>query len=213
MKKEKIILVGGGGHCKSCIDVIEQEGRFSIVGIVDIPKKLGDKILDYEILWTDDKLPELAKEYTNFLITVGQIKSNKTRIKLFKILNNLSVNMPIILSPIAYVSEYSEIAKGTIIMHNAIINAGAKIGVNCIINTKALIAQDVTIGNRGHIATNATVNGQCVVGSNCFIGSNSVIANNINIISDVLVGAGAVVTKDINRKGVFFGNPARKLNK
>ena len=86
MKKENIILIGGGGHCKSCIDVIEQENQFSIVGIVDISKKLGKKILGYKILWTDNELPALAKKYSNFLITVGQIKSNNTRIKLFNIL-------------------------------------------------------------------------------------------------------------------------------
>jgi len=211
MKKEEIILVGGGGHCKSCIDVIEQEGRFSIAGIVDMPEKLGEKILDYEILWTDDDLPELAKKYSNYLITVGHIKSNKTRIKLFTILNKLKVNFPIIISPRSYVSEHSEIYKGTIIMNDAIVNANAKIGVNCIINTKALVEHDVIIGNHCHISTNATVNGQCVVGNNCFIGSNSVIANNINIISDVLVGAGAVVTKDINKKGVYLENPAKRI--
>ena len=61
MKKEEIILVGGGGHCKSCIDVIEQEGRFLIAGIVDMPEKLGEKILDYEILCTDDDLPSLVR--------------------------------------------------------------------------------------------------------------------------------------------------------
>ena len=37
--KEKIILIGGGGHCRACIDVIEQEGRFTIAGIVDVPEK------------------------------------------------------------------------------------------------------------------------------------------------------------------------------
>ena len=211
MKKENIILVGGGWHCKSCIDVIEQEGRFSIAGIVDMPEKLGEKILDYEVLWTDDDLPLLAKKYSNYLITVGQIKSNKTRVKLFAILNKLKVNLPIIISPRSYVSKHSEISRGTVIMNGAIVNANAKIGVNCIVNTKALVEHDVIIGNHCHISTNAAVNGQCVIGDNCFVGSNSVIANNINIISGVLLGAGAVVVKNINRKGVYFGNPARKL--
>ena len=52
--KEKIILVGGGGHCKSCIDVIEQEGAYQIAGVVDVPEKLHQKILGYEIIATDD---------------------------------------------------------------------------------------------------------------------------------------------------------------
>ena len=42
---KKIVLIGGGGHCKSVIDVIEQEGQFTIVGIVDNAELLGSKIL------------------------------------------------------------------------------------------------------------------------------------------------------------------------
>ena len=58
--KQKIILVGGGGHCKSCIDVIEQDGTFQIAGIVDVPEKLHQKIFNYEIIATDDDLPQLV---------------------------------------------------------------------------------------------------------------------------------------------------------
>jgi hypothetical protein len=45
--KEKIILIGGGGHCSACVDVIEQEGRFTIAGIVDVPEKKQHYILGY----------------------------------------------------------------------------------------------------------------------------------------------------------------------
>ncbi len=50
MSKPKLILIGGGGHCKSCIDVIEQEDKFEIAGILDVPEKKGERILNYEIL-------------------------------------------------------------------------------------------------------------------------------------------------------------------
>jgi len=53
----KIILIGGGGHCKASIDVIEQAGTFQIAGIVDVPEKLHQKIFCYEIIATDDDLP------------------------------------------------------------------------------------------------------------------------------------------------------------
>jgi len=101
--KEKIILIGGGGHCKSCIDVIEQEGIFQIAGIVDVPEKLHQKILGYEIIATDDDLPRLAEEYVNFLITLGQIKSPDKRIRLFDEVKRLGGRLPVIISPMAYV--------------------------------------------------------------------------------------------------------------
>ena len=88
--KEKIILIGGGGHCKSCIDVIEQEGRFDIEGIVDLKEKIGNKVLGYDIIGTDDDLPRITKEYKNFLITIGQIRTPDFRIWMFKKLKELN---------------------------------------------------------------------------------------------------------------------------
>lgn len=89
--KPHIVLIGGGGHCKSCIDVIEQQGVHQIAGIVDLPEKLHQKILDYEIIATDDDLPDLVKEYENFLITLGHIKSPTRRMELFNDLKQMSV--------------------------------------------------------------------------------------------------------------------------
>ena len=188
--KEKIILIGGGGHCKSCIDVIEQEGRFTIAGIVDVPEKLHQKILDYEIIATDDDLPDLVKEYENFLITLGQIKSPDKRTRFFEKLKKLGGRLPIIVSPVAYVSRHAGIEEGTIVMHYALVNAGAKIGRNCIINTKALIEHDAVIEDHCHIATDAVINGGVKVGAGTFFGSNSMTCEYIEIGGNCIIGGG-----------------------
>ena len=173
MKKE-IILVGGGGHCKSCIDVIEQEGNYKIAGIVDVPEKLHQKICDYEIIATDDDLPNIVSEYENFLITIGQVKSPDNRIRIFRELKKYGGKLPAIVSPMAYASQHSEIGEGTIIMHNALVNAGAKIGRNCIINTKALVEHDAAIEDHCHISTGAIVNGGVTIGRGSFFGSGAI---------------------------------------
>lgn len=194
---KRIILIGGGGHCKSCIDVIEQAGTFQIAGIVDMPEKLHQKILDYEIIATDNDLPDLVKEYQYFLITLGQIKSPDKRIRIFQALKELGAKLPIIVSPLAYVSRHAEIAEGTIVMHHALINAGAQIGSNCIINTKALIEHDAVIGNHCHIATDAVINGGVKVGSGTFFGSNAVTRECIEIGENSIIGCGAKIIKNV----------------
>ena len=196
MKKE-IILIGGGGHCKSCIDVIEQAEMFKIAGIVDLPEKLHQKILDYEIIATDDDLLDLVKEYENFLITLGQIKNPDKRIKIFQTLKESGTKLPVIISPFAYVSKHAEIGDGTIIMHHALINAGAKIGSNCIINNKALVEHDAIIGSHCHIATGAIINGGVKVGSGTFFGSNAVCKEYIEISENTVIGCGATIIKNI----------------
>ena len=199
-----LILVGGGGHCKSCIDVIEQEGIFQIAGIVDVSEKLNEKILSYEIIATDDDLPELVKEYDYFLITLGQIKSPEKRIKLFETLKDLGVKLPVIISPLAYVSKHAQIAEGTIVMHYALINAGAQIGKNCIINTRALIEHDARIGDHCHIATASVINGGAKIGQGTFFGSNAVIKEYIEIGENAVMGCGAKITKNISRNSLTF---------
>ncbi|MCK5509835.1 MAG: acetyltransferase [Desulfobacterales bacterium] len=195
--KEKIILIGGGGHCKSCVDVIEHEGKYRIAGIVDLPEKLHQKVLGYEIIAADDDLPQLVNKYENSLITLGQIKSPEKRIRIFQTLKELGAKLPVIISPLAYVSKHAEIGDGTIIMHYALINAGAKIGSNCIINTKALIEHDAVIGDHCHIATGAIINGGVRVGSGTFFGSNAVCKEYIEIRENTVIGCGAKITKNV----------------
>jgi len=208
---KEIILVGGGGHCKACIDVIECEGKFRIAGIVDFKEKVGRLVLGYRIIASDENLADLAKEYKNFLITIGHIKSPAKRIELYKLLNSFNVNFPVIISPLAYVSKYSFVGKGTIIMHNAIVNSGVRVGVNCIINSKALLEHDVKIGDHCHISTGAIINGGSQIGDFSFIGSGAIILNGVTIPANTIVGAGAVVVKDIRESGVYVGNPARRI--
>ena len=202
--KEKIILVGGGGHCKSCIDVIEQEGTFQIAGIVDVPEKLHQKILGYEIIATDDDVPRLASEYENFLITLGQIKSPEKRIRIFKIVKELGGRLPVIISPLAYVSKHARIEEGTIVMHHALVNAGVCIGSNCIINTKALIEHDAFIGDHCHIATGAVINGGVKLGSGTFFGSNAVTREYIEIGENSIIGCGTKIIKNAPPNSSIF---------
>ena len=125
-EKKKLILIGAGGHCNSCIDVIESMGQYKIAGLVEKDKTLNDENLGYPIIGTDSDLDELRKEYSLALITVGQIKSSEIRVKLFHLLKKLNFTLPIIISPNAYVSKYAQVGEGSIILHNSTINANAK---------------------------------------------------------------------------------------
>ncbi len=201
---ESIILIGGGGHCKSCIDVIEQEGRFIIAGIVEKSNTIDEQILGYPIIGCDDELPELIAKFRNVLITVGQIKSAKIRMKLFNICNDQNAVLPVIISPTAYVSKHTKIGKGTIVMHQAVVNADANIGVNNIINSKALIEHEVLIGNHCHISTGTKINGQAIIADECFVGSGVTLVNNITICEKVIIPAGTAVFKSINKSGIYI---------
>lgn len=205
--KRPLILVGGGGHCKSVIEVAESTG-YEIKGILDVPDEVGKEILPgHQVIGTDDKIPQYIKE-CDFVITVGFIKNPVLRIKLYNKVKEAGGRFATIVASTAHVSKYSKIGEGTVIMHHAFVNAGAKIGDNCIINTFVNIEHDAVVGNQCHISTGTMVNGECKIGENCFIGSQSVCANSIEIVSDIIVGAGSVVRKPLRIKGIYAGNPA-----
>ena len=178
-KKSGILLIGGGGHCKSVIDVIEQEGIYEIAGIIDNDIDAGERLLaingnyGYKVLGGDDDLPRLRELYEYAFITVGHIRSPEIRIKLFDLVKSLNFNVPVICSPRAYISRYAVIEEGTVVMHDALINANARIGRNCIINTKALVEHDAVVEDFCHISTAAVVNGAATVRQKTFFGSNA----------------------------------------
>lgn len=179
--KSKILLIGGGGHCHSVIDVIEQENRFEIAGIIDKKELLKTKVLGYEVIGCDDDLEELFKTYKYAIITVGQIKSNTIRVKLFNLLKNIGYKIPSIKSPFAYISKHSFIDEGTVIHHHSLINSNVKVGKNCIVNTKALIEHDSIVEDNCHISTGAIINGGVVVKKDSFVGSGAISKEYITI--------------------------------
>ena len=189
-KKEDIILVGGGGHCRSCIGVIEMEGRFTIRGVLDANETLQTPILRYDLLGQEKDIRSLSKTFRHFFITVGQIKDWVPRVRLFEYLKSLHVTIPAIISPLAHVSKYAVIEVGTIVMHQAMVNSGARVGANCIINSKALIEHDAVIEDQCHISTAAIVNGGATVRRCSFVGSNAVIREGIEVGEACIVGAG-----------------------
>ena len=205
MKKLPILIIGGGGHAHSCIDVIEQCGIYDIKGIVDANKNLGQSVLGYPVIGTDKDLQTLRTKFDNAFIAVGQIKSADVRASLFEMLRKLNFNMPAIVSPQSYVSPHSKIGDGTIIMHGAIINANVIIGKNSIINSNALVEHDAYIGDNCHISTSSVLNGGVKIQSKTFIGSGSVVIEGISVGEACMIGASVLVRHNLGDGAKYLG--------
>ena len=190
MSQNAILLIGAGGHARACIDVIEQEQRWTVAGLIGLQQEIGTKVLDYSVLGSDADLSMWLGQCPRAMITLGQIKTPQLRIKYFNRLLSSGCELPVIISPHAYVSPHAKIGPGTIVMHGAIVNANAIVGANCIINTHALIEHDASIGNHCHIATAAVINGGVQIGEGTFIGSNTSVRQDIHIGAGSMIGMG-----------------------
>ena len=112
--RKKLILIGAGGHARSCIDVIEQEDKFKVTGIVGLESELGLQVNGYEVIATDNDLSTLVGRAQFALIALGQISSPDARISLYQRASRAGFGLAKVVSPSAYVSPSAQIGNGTI---------------------------------------------------------------------------------------------------
>jgi sugar O-acyltransferase (sialic acid O-acetyltransferase NeuD family) len=187
---KEIILVGGGGHCRAVIDIIEQMDSYVIAGIVDKKELVGSEVLGYKVIGCDDDLEKLKDQIPDAIVTVGHIESNELRKKLYSKLKELGFILPSIVSPRAYIAKGASVDEGSVVMHDAIINSGSSVGKNSIINTKALVEHECIVEDNCHISTGAILNGNVVVKEDSFVGSGAVVVQGVRV--DGFVKAGSV---------------------
>jgi len=208
--KIDIVLVGGGGHCKVVISILNKIGKYNIVGISDTKEKLGQKILGIPIKYTDDQLEELfEKGIKHALVTLGSVGNPDHRIRLFNMLKKIGFELPVIISPDSVVDNTVDIGEGSVIMPGVIINADTKIGKNCIINTRASIDHDCRISDHVHIAPGVTLSGLVIVGEGTHIGTGASVIQSVKIGKFSIIGAGSVVIKDVPDRMKVVGVPAK----
>ena len=193
----QVLLIGAGGHCKSCINLVDSILEYEVQGIIDRAGSSAKEVLGHKVLGTDDEMESLFGDSPSVMISVGQIKTPQTRIKLFEIANSLGAVFPVLKSPTSCVSDHSSISSGTAVFHQVIVNASVRIGENCILNNKALIEHDAIIGSHCHISTGALINGGVLIEDGCFVGSGAVLHEGIKVGENAVISAGQIVRKDI----------------
>jgi sugar O-acyltransferase (sialic acid O-acetyltransferase NeuD family) len=204
----RLVLIGAGGHCKSCIAAIRSIDLepFGVLSPEPVSEVCGLPWLGDDS-WLDS---EEARDAC-FLITVGQIVVSPLRRQLFTALRARGLKAASIVAVSAEVATTARIGAGSIVLHRAVVNACATVDENCIINTGAIVEHDASIGAHCHISTGAIVNGGADVGAGCMIGSGAIIVQGVRIAAGTVVGAGAVVTANIEQPGTWVGVPARRM--
>ena len=185
-----LLIIGCGGHARSVIDIINENGEWEIKGLIGLKEEVGKSVMNYPIIGDNLSLPKLRENFENIFLAVGKIGLDNRREEILKKLELLDFIFPSVISKYSIISRYSEIGKGTFIGHNVVVNVNTKIGKNCILNTRSIVEHDSVIGENCHISTGAIINGGVSIGDNSFIGSNSVIRENLKIPSNTIISCG-----------------------
>jgi sugar O-acyltransferase (sialic acid O-acetyltransferase NeuD family) len=214
MMNKKILLLGGGGHCKSVLDSLLPSELYAEISIIDKLENIGKTILNIPIIGCDDDLPRLHQQgYTHAFITLGSVGNPAARIKLFSKIECLGFEIPNIVDQTAIVSKHTILGIGVFIGKNVVINTGSSVGKGAIINTSATIEHDCIIEDYVHIAPGAVLNGEVHIGCNTHIGANSVVKQQLRIGSKAIIGMGSVVLHDIGDNVLCYGNPCKEVKK
>jgi len=210
MVDKKLLLIGGGGHCKSIIDTLSTMDEYSEIAIIDKKELVGTHILGIPIIGTDDDLCKLFNQGFRYaFISVGSLGDTNLRRKLYNHISTFDFIVPNIIDKSAIVSQFANLTQGIFIGKSAVVNAGATLHPCAIINTNAIIEHDCNIHTFAHIAPGAVLSGEVQIGKHTHIGSNSVIRQGLCIGSNNIIGIGSVVTKPIDDNIIAFGNPCR----
>ena len=208
---EKIVLLGGGGHAKVIIDLINACGNYEIAGIVDAKLAVGVSVSGGTVLGDDGILSKLyASGIKNTCIAVGSIKDNSVRKALYEKVKNAGFLVPALIHPSAVISGKSHIREGAQIMAGAIVQTDSSIGENTIVNTGAIVEHDCAVGSHVHICPGATLSGWCLIGEGAFIGAGATVLQGTKIGSNAVVAAGAVVIADVPDNSTVMGVPAKR---
>ena len=203
---KKIVLIGGGGHCKSVLDTLLRNKEYDEIIITDYDITAGTKICGCEVIGNDDLLPKLLENgFLDAFITVGSIKSTALRRRLFNLACQIGFNIVNIIDRSAVISEYSKFGKGVFVGKYSVINADAQIGNCAIINTGAIVEHECSIGDFAHVSVGSKLCGNVTIENDSFIGAGSTVIQGITVGKDSIIGAGSIVIKNVEEGSVRYG--------
>jgi UDP-perosamine 4-acetyltransferase len=209
--KDKVVIVGDGGHAKVILDILESSGLVEIVGFTGMETPPSNTLLGYPFLGCDTLLPQLFESGVHHaFVALGdngrrQRRSRSILEQGFTLINAISTA--------AVISRHACVGAGVAVMPGAIVNAGTHIGDGAIVNTNASIDHDCDIGNFAHVGPGAVLAGSVSVGDEAMLGAGCRLIPGIKVGRGAVVGAGAVVIRDLPDYAVAVGVPATLIKK
>lgn len=205
----EIYIIGAGTYGEVMCELAEMLG-YKVIGFYDEDEnKLNTFVMSKKVMGKFSEISISEIESNNFIVAIG---NNKIRHNIMTKINNSGGRTPTLIHPTAIISPSAEIGKGVYIQANACIWTKAKIGDFSIISPNVVIAHHATIGKACLISLLTGVGASSILEDRVFAGMGCTIVPSARRIGkDSVIGAGAVVLKDVEENSVYAGVPAKKL--
>jgi sugar O-acyltransferase (sialic acid O-acetyltransferase NeuD family) len=210
MGKKRLFIIGAGGsgiEIESFLSGIPENNRdFEISGFLDDNSHALDNVnSDYKILGRILDYPLKKDDFVLISIINIDIKKN-----LYNKLKD-KVNFYTYIDSTAFIGKFTDIGEGSIICPQCLISTNVQIGKFVFVNSASQIGHGSAINDFSSVMSNVNIGGECLIGNEVFFGTGSILIPRKSVCSRSIIGAGAVVIRDIKTAATYFGNPAIKL--
>ncbi|RUM39466.1 MAG: transferase [Desulfobulbus sp.] len=207
---KKIVIMGAGGHARVVADVIQHEGRFQLVGLIDSFQQAGNVCFGCTVLGGEDDLPELCRKNSISGIFVAVGDNYLRQIITDRILTRLpDLEIITTVHPSAFLGSGVALGEGTVIMPGALVISGSRIGRGCLVNTGSSLDHDSTMEDWSSLGPGAVSGGNVHIRQRTAVSLGARINHGITIGQDCVIGTGSVVVTDIEDGVVAYGVPCR----
>ena len=212
---KRVVIIGAGGHAREVADILRHQipgqSEFRLLGSVVEDREFLNQVSDGISVLGDWTWFEQANR--DELDVVCAIGSPTVRKRLVERAISIGLSFTNVISPLAYVSPDAKIGKGTMIFSSAVVSTNSTVGDHSIINFGSTISHDARVGDFVTISPGVHVAGNVSLSEGCYLGIGSSVIERTSIGAWTIVGAGAVVTRDMPDNVTVVGVPAEVIKR
>lgn len=202
-----LLIWGAGDQGTVTLECALAMKVYSKIDFLDFKEKGGREIPGYRVYQERDiVLEEMLSSYDEVIVASGD---NHLREQKTMLLVSMGIPIATIIHPTAVISPSARVSGGSTLLAYAVVNTNAQVGMGCIVNTAAVIEHDCVVEDFVNISPKAGMAGHTQIGKKSFMGIGSTVIDGILIGREVIIGAGAVVIRNIPDCVVAAGVPAK----
>lgn len=206
-----LYIIGAGGFGREVAWIVERinsiKPTWNLKGFIDDNETLwGSTEGEYHVFGGCEYLSALEDVYA-----VCAVGSSNVRKKIIEKLKDTSVKFATLVDPSVLYSNSVKIGEGAIVCAGTIITVDVNIGDHVIVNLDCTIGHDAVIDDFVTIYPSVNISGNVLIGECSELGTGTQIIQGKKVISNTIIGAGAIVVKDCLESGTYVGSPAKKI--
>lgn len=209
-----LVIIGAGDFGREVSFVVErlnQQGAdWNLLGFVDDDERTWGTIVDsYPVLGPVSHLRELGGP----VWTVCSIGSGSIRARVMeKVLSWPGISLATLLDPSVIVGRGSLVGAGSVVCPGTVLAINVSLGTHTIVNLNCTIGHDTVLEDCCTVHPGSNLSGKVRVGRCTDIGTGTKIIQGMSVAPYTILGAGAVVVKDIIESGTYVGVPVKRVH-